>query len=238
MKKLNSQIAVALVCALLGFLLSYQFKLLSNKQQSDVNTVDKSDILAELDALKKEKEELVKKNESLSSNLKNLETAATNKGDINQEIKNELDKTRMMLGTEDVKGSGIILYVNPKSNILTPNNNAALGEDEVVHLVNVLFNSGAEAVSVNDHRVTPQTGIKVGNNKIWIGINESIYVNDKLVFKAIGDKTNLRAGLSFPGVMQYYALGTSYNYEIKESDDLLIKKSTQVLTSDFIKPVK
>ena len=75
MKKIGSQILVAIVCALLGFLLTYQFKLLTDKNKENV-IENNSDILLEIENLKKEKKELEETNMSLSEELKKLEEAA------------------------------------------------------------------------------------------------------------------------------------------------------------------
>lgn len=238
MKKITSQIVVALVCALLGFLLAYQFRLLNTKEKVTTENYDKSDIVSELEALKKEKELLISKNETLTSDMKKIEQAAANRGDVNQEIKNELDKTRMMLGSEDVKGKGIILYINPKSNILSSKDNTYITKYEVVNLINELFAAQAEAVSINDHRITPQTGItSVSGDKIWIGTNEKISSREPIEIKAIGDQTTLKEALLFPGVMERVLLG-SYTYEIKTKEDMTIKKSNQTLLVEFMKSVK
>ena len=81
MKRTVSQIFVAIVCALLGFLLTYQFKQLNiaNRKNIDYNS---SDILLELENLKKEKEDLQKNNKILSEELKQLEDAAAEEGKL------------------------------------------------------------------------------------------------------------------------------------------------------------
>ena len=91
MKVSKSQIFIAIVCALLGFLLSYQFKVLSNQNSSNISTYDQSDIISEIETLRKEKEELVATNSKLSDELKQLEEAAAKDGDVGKEIKNQLD---------------------------------------------------------------------------------------------------------------------------------------------------
>ena len=55
MKRVASQLVVAVVCGFLGFLLTYQFKLLSKKNEL-TNSYENSDILKEVESLKKEKE--------------------------------------------------------------------------------------------------------------------------------------------------------------------------------------
>lgn len=64
MKKIISQLVVAIVCAILGFLLTYQFKML-RLQEDAKSTAQNQDILYQIEALKKEKEELSETNKTL-----------------------------------------------------------------------------------------------------------------------------------------------------------------------------
>ena len=118
MKKSVSQISIAAVCAILGFLLAYQFKILKINNETGIESYNKSDIIAEIDSLKKEKEELQKKNNSLSEELKTLEEAASKEGNVGKEIKNQLDSARMQLGLIDVKGPGVTIKITPKTSSL------------------------------------------------------------------------------------------------------------------------
>ncbi|SFC95990.1 DUF881 domain-containing protein [Clostridium uliginosum] len=241
MKVSKSQIFVALVCALLGFLLAYQFKVLSNKgNQNEISNYDKNNIISEIESIKKEKEELKKSNTTLSEELKKIEESAAKDGDLGKEIKNQLDNARMHLGIVDVKGPGIVVTITPKISIFSSNpgdNSRDLGEDELVHIVNLLWYSGAEAISINDIRITPQTGIKIAGNGIAVGSSGKIYAKDKIVINAIGEKGRLNVGISFPGSLEYRAL-QNYNCEVKLNDDILIGKTTQSIKSEFIKAVK
>lgn len=241
MKISRSQIFVAIVCALLGFLLAYQFKVLSNKNAAtNISTYDKNDMISEIENLKKQKEELVSTNFKVSEELKKMEETAAKDGDLGTDIKIQLDNARMHLGVVDVKGPGITITITPKTSIFTSNSNnnsGDLGEDELVHIVNLFWFSGAEAININDIRITPQTGIKTAGNGIALGSAGKVYPRDKIVIKAIGDKGRLNAGISFPGSLDYKAL-IYYNNEIKVEEDIVIGKTTQSLKSEFIKLVK
>ena len=241
MKVSKSQVFIAIVCALLGFLLAYQFKVLANKNnQANISNYDKNDIISEIESLKKEKEELSTTNLKLSEELKQMEESAGKDGDLSKEIKNKLDNARMHLGIVDVKGQGITLTISPKSSIFGSNpsdNSRDLGEDELVHIVNLLWYSGAEAISINDIRITPQTGIKTAGNGVAIGYTGKIYPKDKIIIKAIGEKVRLNGGISFPGSLEYGAL-PNYNNEVKSEDEIFIGKTTQALHDDFIQSVK
>lgn len=234
-----SQIVVAIVCSLLGFLLTYQFKLLNAKEDNN-NNYQNSDILSEVNKLKSEREELQEANLSLSEELKKLEEAAAEEGEIEAEIKKLLDNARMNLGLLDVKGPGIIITLSPKAAIFgsnTTEGSRSISEEELVHIVNLLWYSRAEAISINDIRITPQTGIKTAGNDISIGSSGRVYPNDKIVIKVIGDKKNLNVGVSFAGSLEFGAL-KNYNNEVKQSDEIIINKTTQSLSSEFIKPVQ
>ena len=241
MKKQTSQIFVAVVCALLGFLLAYQFKMLAKKDGTDGN-INNTDIISEVESLKKEKEELSATNSKLTEEIKKLEESATESGKVDLEVKKALDNARIQLGTVDVKGPGIIVTIKPKTPIFS---NAAdtsvdLGSAELVHLVNTLWYAGAEAISINDYRVTAQTGImnSSGTSIIWIGTSgRKVSPKETIVIKAIGDKTKLNVALDFPGALKFGALD-NYDVTYKGVDDIFIEKTTESYRTDFITPVK
>lgn len=238
MKKVTSQIFVAIVCGILGFLLAHQFKML-NEKNKEIIANQNLDIIAEIDALNKEKEELLKTNVALSEELKKLEETAAKEGAMEAEVKKQLDNTRMQLGLIDVKGPGIIITITPKTNIFggsSTDKTRNISDSEIINVVNSLRYVRAEAISVNDYRLTPQTGIKDSGGWIWIG-NEKIDSKEKIVIKAIGEKETLSYAANFIGVLDYGALQNYYS-EVKESDEIIIKKTTQTIRSEFISPVE
>ncbi len=239
MKKVTSQILLAIVCAFLGFLLAHQFKMLSEKNKANMSNKN-LDIVSEIEVLKKEKEELTKVNTSLSDELKQLEEKVSQEGAVEAEIKKQLDNARMNLGLVDVKGPGITITITPKSNIFgssSDSSRSVISEDEIVHVVNSLRYIKAEAISINDYRVTPQSGIKNSGNWIWVGTAAKIDPKEKIIIKAIGDKQALSVAANFQGVLDYGAL-QNYYCDVKENDEIVINKTTQSLKNEYIKPVE
>ena len=239
MKKILSQLVVALVCAFLGFLLTYQFKQLNAANSGDID-YDSTDILSEIENLKKEKEDLQKNNEILSEELKKLEDAAAKEGEIEGEIKKQLDNARMQIGLLDVKGPGVVITLLLKNSVFGTNGTQTLNtvsEEEIINLINSLWYAGAEAISINDMRITPQTGIKMAGSSISIGSAGRVDPNSEIVIKAIGDKNKLNLAVNFPGVLDYGAL-KSYSSDVKQMDDITIVKTTQSLRYEYIKPVQ
>lgn len=239
MNRAVSQVVVAAVCALLGFLLTYQFKELNSANSGNID-YNSSDILSEIENLKKEKEDLQKNNEILSEELKQLEDAAAKEGEVEGEIKKQLDNARMQLGLLDVKGPGLVVTLALRNSVFGTNgtqNVNTVSEEEIVNLINSLWYAGAEAISINEMRITPQTGIKTAGSSISIGSAGRIDPNSEITIKAIGDKNKLNLAVNFPGVLDYGAL-KSYSSDVKQSDDITIVKTTQSLRYEYIKPVQ
>ena len=239
MNRAVSQVVVAAVCALLGFLLTYQFKELNSANSGNID-YNSSDILSEIENLKKEKEDLQKNNEILSEELKQLEDAAAKEGEVEGEIKKQLDNARMQLGLLDVKGPGLVVTLALKNSVFGTNgtqNVNTVSEEEIVNLINSLWYAGAEAISINEMRITPQTVIKTEGSSIYIGSAGRIDPNSEITIKAIGDKNKLNLAVNFPGVLDYGAL-KSYSSDVKQSDDITIVKTTQSLRYEYIKPVQ
>ena len=164
MKKVLSQLVVAVVCAFLGFLLTYQFKQLSVANSGDID-YDSADILSEIEILKKEKEDLQKNNEILSEELKQLEDAAAKEGEIEGEIKKQLDNARMQIGLLDVKGPGVVITLALKNSVFGTNGTQTVNtvsEEEIINLINSLWYAGAEAISINEMRITATNRNKNG----------------------------------------------------------------------------
>ena len=141
MNRAVSQVVVAAVCALFGFLLTYQFKELNSANSGNID-YNSSDILSEIENLKKEKEDLQKNNEILSEELKQLEDAAAKEGEVEGEIKKQLDNARMHLGLLDVKGPGLVVTLALKNSVFGTNgtqNVNTVSEEEIVNLINSLL---------------------------------------------------------------------------------------------------
>ncbi len=241
MRKYLSQIVVAMVCALLGFLLTYQFRLLNTQEKNlKSNNYSQAEITTQIEQLKKEKEEYEKKNNELLSQLKKYEDAATNTNDVTKELKAQLDNTRLLLGTVDIEGQGVIIYLTPKNNVFSSNNATTyLTDNELVFIINELNFSGAEAISVNDKRVTVQTGIKSSSNNSYIlmNVDDKISPRERIVIKAIGDKNLLNNALNFPGALQFQNL-EYYDIDIKPVDKIKIGKFNKTYKYEYMKPVK
>lgn len=244
MKKIISQLTVALVCALLGFMLASQFKLLRKENSTNVinpNDTAYNQLTVEVEQLKKTKEELEKSNSQLQQQIKAYEEAIASPEDRTKEIKNQLDKSRLLLGETDVEGQGITITITPREGFFEVDGvyiASPLSHFELAYLINELKYADAEAVSVNDIRITSQTGIRLsdGGNRILID-SDQIYPYSTITIKAIGNPDKLESAIIFLNTLNLEGLA-GYNIEVVKSDSIKIPRTNRIFRSDYLKPVE
>lgn len=238
MKKAKSQLAVAFVCIVLGFLLTNKFQALSAKSNiTPESETEKSRVKGEIEAINNEIKKLEKENNDLIASIKKYEEQAAIEGNIDQRTKVELDNARMVLGTaEDIVGNGIIFSISPKSNIFSSYDNDLIENSELVYFINELVLAGAEAISLNDKRITSQTGIRSSSGNSYILVNdEKISPRRKITIKAIGDKKKLQEALSNVDITRYPKL-SYYDLRVETSNAVTILRYNKKYGMDYLRP--
>ena len=238
MRKINSQISVGVVCIILGFMLTYQFKVLMKQEKTlNLRSANSTDITLEIEQYKKQKTDLEAKVEELQSKVKSYEEAAAGTSDASKALLKELADSRLLTGLTDVQGPGVIIYLTPDTNLF---GNAATGDHitdkHLVYLVNELRFAGAEAISINDIRIVDRTGIRGAGNYILINDDSKVSYAQRIVIKAIGDKSLLYGDLGFPEVFSEFKTICDVKYE--KSDNIKIGKYTKTYKFDYAKTVK
>jgi uncharacterized protein YlxW (UPF0749 family) len=237
MKKFRSQISIGIICILLGFMTTYQFKMIS--KQSAVTDANKNmpEIISENEQLKKSKEEMQKKIAELDAKTKEYENSAMGRNEQSELLFKELEETRILTGGTEVEGEGMIIYITPKSNIFGSNPDSQLINDtDLVHIVNELNAADAEAISINDIRLTSRSGIRNAGNAIIIN-DERVSYNKRVVIKAIGKKDILESAISFPGAIPQN-LSQSCDISMEKSNEIKIPKYNKTYKFEFAKPIE
>jgi uncharacterized protein YlxW (UPF0749 family) len=237
MKKFRSQISIGIICILLGFMTTYQFKMIS--KQSAVTDANKNmpEIISENEQLKKSKEEMQKKIAELDAKTKEYENSAMGRNEQSELLFKELEETRILTGGTEVEGEGMIIYITPKSNIFGSNPDSQLINDtDLVHIVNELNAADAEAISINDIRLTSRSGIRNAGNAIIIN-DERVSYNKRVVIKAIGKKDILESAISFPGAIPQN-LSQSCDISMEKSNEIKISKYNKTYKFEFAKPIE
>lgn len=127
-----------------------------------------------------------------------LNAAASNETDTQNEV--EIKNNQVLLGLTEVSGQGIIITLDENREV-NPNevlniSGYLIHEQDLLYIINELFNSGADAISINDQRIVTTTAIQCDGNIIRIN---GKMVGVPIVIKAVGFPKRMEYALARPG---------------------------------------
>ena len=244
---MNTKIKISLViggmCIALSCGIAMQIKTISQIG----TTTSRNSVENELrDAVLRTKENydnLYSDEESAEKLLEKERKNATENNSELTEIQEQIKKLNTQIGLTEVTGKGVIIKVDDENlqanlqNLYLDPSQTIVHDTDLISIVNELKNAGAEAISINDIRITPQTGIKNAGSSISIGSAGRVDPSSEIVIKVIGDKSKLNVGVSYGGSLETGAL-KNYTNDVKSSDEITIIKTTQTLRSDYLIPVQ
>ena len=146
-----------------------------------------------------------------------------------EELQKKIEKYETILGMTNVKGEGVIVSVSDNENYNKSNSFASINtsnylvhDGNLVAIVNELKSAGAEAISINDKRITGTTAITCAGNVIQVNGEK---VGSPFIIKAIGNKSLLYGEIMKNGgtvsKLRKYGVIT----EIKKDDNIEISKN-------------
>lgn len=160
-------------------------------------------------------------------------------------MKEELARTRRLAGLVSMEGKGIFLrVVDAEPQASKPNadevgtdsypGNYVIDDEDLRWLVNILFSNGAQAVSINGHRLIATTAIR--------NVGETIQVDTKTIkppfeLKALGEPEVLISALKLEGVEENFQLANK-KVVIEKRDKLLVPANQEPRLIQYMKPVK
>jgi len=222
MKKQLTNYYFFLVAIFIGYLFIVQIRANITPYQGIVTIPKILEMQSEIEKINKERASLSASIDESRSKLKEYETSINTKGNVFGNMQGELADARNYADFERVEGPGVIISMNDSL--------AEVGEDEnlnwylihdgdILEIVNILRNAGAEAISINDERVTATSNIRCGGPTINIdGKRHAV----PFVIKAIGDPQKLGASAAAPSgyidLMEYYGI----RIDIQKVDKLVI----------------
>ncbi len=195
--KIKNQIVIALVCIVLGIILSLQYKVFRESLEGTSGNLLKkqSELSNELERITQEKKLLTDKLKEKEEELKKIEEAASRDNAVIKNLSDTINRYEILAGMSNVIGEGVEITIdNPPIDQQTTDINIINSYEEILKLVNELNAAGAEAISINEQRVIGITEIRKAGN--FINVN-SIPQSNPLIIKAIGNKSSLEGALSF-----------------------------------------
>lgn len=190
----NWQLPVAIASLILGIAISLQFR--TTRGATPTNAASRVDLLAQLKTIEGERDRLSAELEAMREQTK--EVSISGFGDVGQ-LKKDLEGARLQAGLSALKGPGLVVRLSDSPRQPGPDE---VPYDFIVHdidlsvLVNELWASGAEAVSVNDNRIVARSAIRCVGPTVLVNTNR---IASPFIVKVIGDVDDLEGGLKMPG---------------------------------------
>ncbi len=234
MKNIKYQIAVAVVCMVLGIMVSIQFRTVK-QGVGPVSEYRARELAAQLKKVREENVKLQNVKNDYESKIKEFEDTASQGSLYAKILKEELDQARILAGIEDVEGPGITVVVDDLK-FSEKVNYPLISYSMLLELLNELNAAGAEAVSINEQRIISTSEIRqIGG--IHININ-TVSFAPPFVFKAIGDPKTLEAALRLREGIAEKLENSGVAVTITQEQLIKISKYNGVIERKYAKVVK
>jgi len=231
MRSTAGKISIMGICLLVGILLAVQFKTSTN-YGANLRESRIDELAFRNSTLTEEKEALSKEVVSLREKLTN----ATSESQLTADLQAELKKANMTAGLVPVYGPGIVVTLNdsPRAIKTGDDPNALLVHDiDILNIVNEMRASGAEAIAVNDQRITAMSEIRCAGTTILVNWNK---VAPPFVIKATGNSQLLESGLSIRGGKLEELKSFGLQTQMVKSDYIEIPAYNGVIKYEYTKP--
>lgn len=235
--RIRGQIAISLICVILGLMISLQFRSVQNGGGA-VTIQRVEELTAQLKQVEDENNSLKLQVSQLQNKLDEYETSSSQTNTIISSLREQLENVNILAGLTDVQGPGVIVTLNDSKQEIQPGEDPSLfliHDDDLLKVLNELRAAGAEAVSLNEQRIVATTEIRcVGPT---VNVN-SVRFAPPYVFKAIGDPDTLEAALMLKGgvvdTLRYWGIEIS----IKKADKIIVPRYNGTLNFKYAAPVK
>lgn len=237
MKLKKEQLIIAIIIGLMFFILTLsifmQFKTINYTDINALETMQESELRAELTAIKTKYTETLEQLQETRTMIKEYQETINTDKEASVLLESELEKSRNLLGKNAVQGEGIIVTLVD----VEVGKYGKIVDNDLVELVNELKAAGAEAISINGNRIV-STSYIVDLTDGYISVNGERLVSPYVV-KAIGDITYLESGLS---QKQYGYIDTRVNsgknVTLEKSDNVYIEAYNKTLEFKYAKEVE
>lgn len=237
MKKVNPKIIIIIFSLILGVFISVQIKMgIEPYKPVTINSLQMTK--GDIENIKKEIIELEKLEKQKQGELKVFEDIIKGDNNIIDVLIEDRKKNKMYSGASELKGPGITIsmYDNKEKRDWWFNvNDDVIHDVDILNVLNDLRIAGAEAISINEERVTSTSEIKCGGPIIRINDKSS---GTPFVIKAIGNPKLLMASVSAPGTNGYILKNVYYKgFDVEIEDEVKIPGYDGIFEFLYAKPV-
>lgn len=239
MKNKNIALLLGVVCFVLVIAICIQIKTVNNSYTGVAKTKTENELRDSVLKMKEKYDSTYELVEQKELEIEAFRQQALTSDENAEEINTNLEQYGMYLGNTEVIGPGIILTVSDadSTSVVGDVYLSIVHDADLVELVNALKNAGAEAISINEQRITNTTAITCVGNVVKINGEK---IGAPYEIKAIGLTSKLYGSLTMPG--GYVELlkrdGVQVKIDQYDKDTIVIPKFDGVYKFEFAADVE
>jgi uncharacterized protein YlxW (UPF0749 family) len=228
MKTYGGMLVVGILAVCIGFAISIQISSgQSVEDQGGLVPISKvTPYQAELEKLQLEKEKATEELRILEERLSQIEKENVEEDTVLRGLVEDLDRFKMAAGVLDVKGSGLVVTIEDPEPVegtdVDQYSDIMTHYELLLSLVNRLKEAGAEAISINGHRVVTLTEIVLAGDNV--NINSKPTAPPYKVM-AIGDPDTMESAIT----IKFGIIDTMRNYSLRVS----LEKKEEITIARF-----
>lgn len=196
---------------------------------------DNSGLRDELLSCQGKYEELYKELENKEKQLEQVRLSAATKNQDDTQNEIEIKNNQILLGLTEVSGQGFIIQLDENREINSGEvlniSDYLVHEEDLLYIINELFNSGADAVSINDQRIVSTTSVLCDGNIIRIN---GKMVGVPITIKAIGFSKRMEFALTRPGGYLQMMADDGVKVTVQSSDEITIPKYEGIYNYEYL----
>ena len=235
MKNSKEIFFIFIASIIVGVLISINFKSDRVQSYSELGTAEYQDAVEERAELYKSISVLKDNNEEVIDKIENYKVEDKDNDKIIEDMKAQIVDYEMFTGMSEVKGPGIVLTIND-GEINTKEQSEyevfsrIFHDNDMARVLNELRAAGAEAISVNNHRIVPWSAVIC--NWAFIGFEDGSMESAPFNIYAIGDPEKMETSLLTEGSHVKELILRKLNVEIQKVEEIIMPptKSTGNIT--------
>ena len=235
--KITTSIILGIMCFALTLGIFIQVKTVKGSNMVVSQNYEENELRAEVLKYKERYDNKYRDLEKAEQELEQQREISTANSEELTQKQEEIKEGNKIIGLDEVTGPGVIITLKDSkldaSSVFDPNS-LLIHDGDILAVINELKNAGAEAISINDQRILPTTGIICGGNIIDIN-NEK--VGTPFVIKAIGLPEQL-AGVNRPGGYVKNLKDKHLDVNLERSNNITIPKYSGVLTYKYAQNIE
>jgi uncharacterized protein YlxW (UPF0749 family) len=222
----GAESVVLIATIIVGYLIVINFNFDREQAAIQLNSQEYQTSLEEKNKLLQEVNSLASDNRKITNKIDAYDRGGDKTEKIVEDMKKELADYGKLSGLNEVKGQGILITISD-GEIDYQEDSYFVKQNKIFHdrdasaVLNEIRLSGAEAISVNDHRITPFTGLKCYNSFLIFEDETDVY--PVFNFYVIGDPELMMTDLLSDGSYLNKLKLRGLKVNVEKKDEIILK---------------